>query len=257
MPSYSARGLVLKKTKLGETDLIVTLFAETGQQIRAIAKGARRPGSKLGSHLELYSVVDLLLHTGKSLDIITEAKSWVTNEACRRDIEHSAAAAVVVELLDKVSRDNDVEARLFSLSLEALRCIGDVDRCGLELIAAAHILKTSAQLGYRPALDSCAVCGSSMTIKEGLQYPFSMLEGGIQCPSCRRSGYLDTTVIMDSVRIIWAKTLLQSRFRDLEQYCAPEYADVGVKMLYFAQDWLRAHSIAKLKSLDFLVNLDA
>jgi DNA repair protein RecO (recombination protein O) len=245
----------LKKTKLGETDLIVTLFSEAGRQIRAIAKGARRPGSKLGSHLELYSVVDLLLHTGKSLDVITEARSWRTNEACRRDVEHSAAAAVVVELLEKVSRDNDVEARLFSLSLEALRCIGDVERCGLELIAAAHILKTAAQLGYRPALDSCAVCGSPIDVREGTQHPFSMLEGGIQCPTCRRSGYLDTTVIMDSLRIIWARTLLQSRFRDLEQYCGPEYADIGIQMLYFAQDWLHAHSIAKLKSLDFLVNL--
>ncbi|MEG2982380.1 MAG: recombination protein O N-terminal domain-containing protein [Raoultibacter sp.] len=37
--TYTARVIVLQKTKLGETDLILTLLAEDGAQIRAVAKG--------------------------------------------------------------------------------------------------------------------------------------------------------------------------------------------------------------------------
>lgn len=257
MPAYRARALVLKKTKLGETDLIITLFSEAGKQLRAIAKGARRPGSKLGAHLELYSVVDLLLHTGRTLDVITEARSWVTNEGCRKDIEHSAGAAVVVELLDKVSRDNDTETRLFPLSLEALRCIGDVQRCGIELIAAAYILKATAQLGYRPALLSCAVCGSLVNMVAGGKVAFSLLEGGVQCQACKSSGYLDTTVLMDTDRLLWVQTLLQGRFLELEGYCVEEDAHLGLSMLDFAQRWLHSHLAINLKALDFLISLDA
>ena len=40
MPAYPLRALVLRKTKLGETDLILTLLAEDGRQVRAVAKGA-------------------------------------------------------------------------------------------------------------------------------------------------------------------------------------------------------------------------
>ncbi|TLM78904.1 MAG: hypothetical protein FDZ70_03415 [Actinobacteria bacterium] len=71
MPPYSARALVLRKTKLGETDLILTLLAEDGRQLRAVARGARKPGSRFGARLEPGAVGDLLLHTGRTLDHVT------------------------------------------------------------------------------------------------------------------------------------------------------------------------------------------
>ena len=73
MPSYRAHALVLRKTKLGETDAIVTLLAEDGRELRAVAKGLRKPGSKLGGVLEPFTEVSLLLHTGRSLDVVSEA----------------------------------------------------------------------------------------------------------------------------------------------------------------------------------------
>ena len=48
-PTYSVRGIVLRKTKLAETDLIVTLLADDGTQRRAVAKGARKPSSTFAS----------------------------------------------------------------------------------------------------------------------------------------------------------------------------------------------------------------
>ena len=73
--TYSLQALVLRKTKLGETDLIVTLLAQDGRQVRAVAKGARKPNSSFASRLEIFSEVDLLLVCGKSLDIVKEAKT--------------------------------------------------------------------------------------------------------------------------------------------------------------------------------------
>ena len=53
--TYSLQALVLRKTKLGETDLIVTLLAQDGRQVRAVAKGARKPNSSFASRLEIFS----------------------------------------------------------------------------------------------------------------------------------------------------------------------------------------------------------
>ena len=73
-PTYSVRGIVLRKTKLAETDLIVTLLADDGTQRRAVAKGARKPSSTFASRLELYAEADLLCSVGRSLDVVKEAR---------------------------------------------------------------------------------------------------------------------------------------------------------------------------------------
>ena len=41
--AYNERCIVLKHTKLGETDAIVTMLASDGSQVRAVAKGLRKP----------------------------------------------------------------------------------------------------------------------------------------------------------------------------------------------------------------------
>ena len=91
--TYSLQALVLRKTKLGETDLIVTLLAQDGRQVRAVAKGARKPNSSFATRLEIFSEVDLLLVCGKSLDIVKEAKLFNAHIGVREDMEHAAAAA--------------------------------------------------------------------------------------------------------------------------------------------------------------------
>ena len=50
--TYRTKAIVLDKTKLKETDLILTLVGESGRQIRAVAKGARKPGSRLAARCE-------------------------------------------------------------------------------------------------------------------------------------------------------------------------------------------------------------
>jgi DNA repair protein RecO (recombination protein O) len=267
MPDQSTTILVLKKTKLAETDLIITGFSDEGHQVRAVVKGARRPGSKLGAHLELYSLTRVLLHKGRNLDVATEAFGLVSNESCRTDIIHSAAAAVIVELLDKVSADGDVEPRLFPLACEALRCVGAVPDEGVALIAAAAILKIAAQLGVRPSLRRCVLCGGAISEApsgddEGAKgaiaprraaVAFSADQGGVICENCRPEAALGSSATIDAQLVEWAATLITSRFVDLERYADAEHEELGTALLTFSRDWLRHHLVPRLKSLDFLL----
>ncbi|MDR2956816.1 MAG: DNA repair protein RecO, partial [Coriobacteriales bacterium] len=94
MPRVSDEIIVLKKTKLAEMDLIITGFSTSGQQVRVVVKGGRKPGSRRGAHLELFSHTRVLLHQGNSsLLTCTEAELVQPFSGCRSDIEHSAAAA--------------------------------------------------------------------------------------------------------------------------------------------------------------------
>src|SRR5450756_700314 len=85
VPSYPLRALVLRKTKLGEADLILTLLADDGRQVRAVAKGARKTKSRIGARAEPFTVLDLLLHEGRTLEVIGEAEIVASNDRIRQD----------------------------------------------------------------------------------------------------------------------------------------------------------------------------
>ncbi|MEI3230765.1 MAG: DNA repair protein RecO [Gordonibacter pamelaeae] len=160
--TYTARAIVLRKTKLGESDLIVTLLAQDGSQVRAVAKGARKPSSPFAARLELYSSVDLLCSEGRSLDIVKEARIASSNERLRRDLEHAACAAPMAELLDRVTQEGLANPRLFALTEAALDALDGALAPQAPAVCAAHLLKALAFSGLRPSLSSCAVCGADV-----------------------------------------------------------------------------------------------
>ncbi|TME92903.1 MAG: hypothetical protein E6I34_07360 [Chloroflexi bacterium] len=61
LSTYREHAVILRKLDYGEADRIFTLLTSTHGKVGAIAKGVRRPESKLGPSLELYGHVDVLL----------------------------------------------------------------------------------------------------------------------------------------------------------------------------------------------------
>jgi DNA repair protein RecO (recombination protein O) len=56
---YRDAAVVLRVTKLGEADRIITLLTRRTGRVRAVAKGVRRTKSRFGGRLEPFSHVDL------------------------------------------------------------------------------------------------------------------------------------------------------------------------------------------------------
>jgi len=75
MRLYRDRAVVLRQHKLGEADRIVTLLTRQHGLVRAVAKGVRRTRSKFGSRLEPFAHIDVQLHPGRNLDIVTQVVS--------------------------------------------------------------------------------------------------------------------------------------------------------------------------------------
>src|ERR1700753_3121194 len=67
-------GVVLRTHKLGEADRIITLLTRHHGRVRAVAKGVRRTKSRWGARLEPFTHVDVMVHNGRSLDVITQAE---------------------------------------------------------------------------------------------------------------------------------------------------------------------------------------
>lgn len=103
MPLYRDEGVVLRTAKLGEADRIVTLLTRSHGKIRAVAKGVRRVKSRFGGRLEPFMRVDVLIATGRTLDVVSQAESISAYAApiCA-DYGAYGIANVMVETADKL-----------------------------------------------------------------------------------------------------------------------------------------------------------
>ncbi len=263
-PTYHARVLVIRKTKLGETDLILTMLAEDGSQLRAVAKGARKPSGAFASRLELFSEADVLLVRGKSLDIVKEARLVCSNAQVRESIERAACAAVMAELLDRATQPDLPSPKLFPLTHTALAALSRADAAHAPAICAAHLLKTFAFAGVRPVLGHCALCGDELAEVVGgggagaaapgraplppaaRTVAFSVAEGGALCEACTTPD----AIRVRAATLAWARALLSSKFCDIEGMEVDQAAIFDV--LRLCQAWGQVHLAAHLRSLTFL-----
>lgn len=248
VPTYTARGIVLRKTKLGEMDLIVTLLAEDGSQLRAVARGARKPGGSFAGKLELCNTVDLLLSKGRSLDSVKEARLVRSHPAFMADMDVAACASCIAELVERVTQVDLRHERLFGMVGAALDALEGASGAQARYLTAAALLKVFAFTGITPQLSSCAVCGSPLE-GAGVSTLFSVSEGGAVCASCRDRADAHP-VRGDAVRL--AANLLMATFPAvLETEASPEAAR---DVLELCREWSRFHVGSRIRSLDFLLD---
>lgn len=249
--NYTQRALVLKKTKLSESDLILTLLAEDGSQKQLVAKGARKPASSFSSRLELFSVVDLLCVEGRSLDIVKEARLIEGHEALRSSVELTYAASPLLELLSKVSQQNLKNDKLYASTIVALSAICSSPIELAPALCAAQLLKVLAFEGLRPTFVQCASCGRQADTFEdqGKIYSprFSFEGGGVLCPDCSAHSEV---MHLSTATLSWADFLLRSAYSDILGRTVELEASFDV--LRLCQGLIRAQLGIRLKSLDML-----
>ena len=259
-PTYRIRGIVLKKTRLGETDLIVTLLSADGSQVRAVAKGARKPKSSYAARLEIYSVVDLLLASGRNLSTIIEVRLVENNASLRSDVEANFAAATVVDLAERIAQPDLALARIFDATAKGLALLvaiaervsadsapSEDDRAAMLSLAAALLLKDLAFAGLRPAFTSCTACGEVLEIDETSVYGFSALDGGVRCSA--HPGFGPQKMIGGAV-LLWAHHLLYQPLDAIVERHPNLKGALAILML--VQDFIAAHTGYPLRSIECL-----
>lgn len=161
--TYRTKVLVLDKTKLKETDLILTMLDERGRQVRAVAKGARKPGGRLAARCELFCTVDMLLAHGRSLDVVSQAELMEAPLGAAPDYETTCAASAIAEVARVCSFEDAEDPFTFAITQRALALVGGgLDTAHMDLLVAAYVFKLLSHVGYRPDFSACVLCGDPM-----------------------------------------------------------------------------------------------
>jgi len=208
---------VLRTQKLGEADRIITLLTRQNGRVRAVAKGVRRTKSRFGGRLEPFTHVDLLIHPGRSLDVIQQAEVIrAYGKPFATDYPRYTAGTAMLETAERLTPEEKEPAiRQFLLLIGGLRALGEGlepaepdddpddsvepdDQAGPDEPAAAaeprdreprlvldsYLLRSLALEGYAPALSECARCGSA----DAPLVAFAVAAGGMVCANCRPPG---------------------------------------------------------------------
>lgn len=184
MPLYRDEAVVLRTQKLGEADRIVTLLTRRHGRVRAVAKGVRRTGSRFGARVEPFMQVDLQLHEGRSLDVVTQAETIAPyGERIVADYGRYTAGTAVLETAERLTaEEREPSLRLYLLVVGALRSLAE-EAHAPTLVLDAFILRAMAIAGYEPSLDGCARCGDP-----GPHRFFAVALGGLVCSEHRPPG---------------------------------------------------------------------
>jgi DNA repair protein RecO (recombination protein O) len=180
---YRDEGVVLRTQKLGEADRIVTILAKRTGKVRGVAKGVRRTTSRFGARLEPFTHVDLQLHTGRSLDVITQAETIRPyGEALAPDYPRYTAGTAMLETADRLTLgEKEPALRQFLLLVGGLRTLVTGEH-EARLVLDAYLLRSLAVAGYAPALETCARCSAPGG------RAFAIVAGGVVCAACRPPG---------------------------------------------------------------------
>ena len=154
MRLYRDRAVVLRQHKLGEADRIVTLLTRDHGLVRAVAKGVRRTRSKFGARLEPFAHIDVQLHPGRNLDIVTQVQAI---DAFATDIVSDygryTCACAVLETAERLAGEERAPMpALHRLTVAALRAVADGSR-PRELVLDAYLLRAMGIAGLGAGAD--------------------------------------------------------------------------------------------------------
>ena len=182
MPLYRDEAVVLRTHKLGEADRIVTMLSHYNGLVRAVAKGVRKTGSKFGSRLEPFMVVDVQLYEGRNLDTVSQVETLNAFGAeIVKDYGRYTAATAMVETAEKLAGEIATPQQ-YILLLGGLRALARQEHES-SLILDSYLLRALSVAGWAPNFGDCAGCS-----KPGPHRAFVLQLGGVVCGDCKPAG---------------------------------------------------------------------
>jgi DNA repair protein RecO (recombination protein O) len=142
-----ARAIVLSRTDYSEADRIITLLTPDKGKVRLVARGVRRPKSRLAGGIELFSISDITYMQGKggqdSLGTLISARLDTHYGHIVQDITRVRLGYELIKQLHKITEDNP-EDDYFDLLQQAFAALdGDLSTDIISLWFLAQLLRLS------------------------------------------------------------------------------------------------------------------
>ncbi|WP_071460163.1 DNA repair protein RecO [Bacillus massilinigeriensis] len=170
-------GIVIRTNDYGETNKIATLFTREWGKTGVMARGAKKPNSRLSAVTQLFTYGYFLIQRGRGMGSLQQGDMVQSMRSIREDIFLTAYASYIAELTDKCTEEKKSNPFLFELLFKTLQHLDE--GYDPDIIVNIYEMKMMNVIGLYPVLDRCVNCGNT----EGV-FAFSIREGGILCHRC-------------------------------------------------------------------------
>jgi DNA repair protein RecO (recombination protein O) len=178
--TYTTEAIVLTRFDLGEADRVLTLITPGAGKLKAIAKGIRRPTSRLGGSLEPFAELRVALARGRTFDVVTQVSIGHPWLRLRDSLESAATAWYLAELADRSLEERHGAAAVYHLLRRAYELLDAGMAPGR--VARWYEMHLADELGVRPEIDRCVEC--DRLLEPGERFRWIPPLGGVVCERC-------------------------------------------------------------------------
>lgn len=249
MNNFVTDAINLKSYNLSEADKIIVMYSRDRGLIRGVAKGVKKPKSKLGARMDLLVANKLMLYKGKNLDRICQAEAVNTFNKTRQNMDKIFYSMYISEVVNNFGIEDDpCSKEVYDLLYKALEKISDAENTVEILISVIKFqLKMMLISGFGIELDTCLCCGEH--IKDENMY-FSSKMGGIICAECNKGFNLHT--IMHYKLRDFLNACLQYDFDYRSEYDEKANEKVCRVCFELLKEYIDTHSSKKFNSFGIL-----
>jgi len=197
---YTTDAIVLSRFDYGEADRILTIITPGGGKLKAIAKGIRRPTSRIGGSLEPFAELELSLAHGRTFDVVTQVSVIHPWLKLRDDLESFGTASYLAELANGTLEERHASESVYLLLKRAYEIL-DAGMAPAR-VARWFEMHLADELGVRPEVDRCVECGRLLVADE--RYRWVPPLGGVLCERCPGPPHERVGLSLDGLKLLKA-----------------------------------------------------
>lgn len=244
MPTIvKAQGVVLNTTPFRETSLFATVFTKQHGSVRVLAKGCRRPRSKMCGALERFNIIEIIFYKRESKDTYTVSDAVIINDFPKIRARPRAVngALVLCEFFLRTLPSEDPDYRSYIILEDFLERLTATEDDGVKALTYYSLLRALASTGVQPHLDTCVRCNHRIAYDTNT-VDFSVSGGGVVCAN----DYDNTVVPMHVVTIKTLHAVYNNRETALSTQAVVELERILPDYLSYHLDGLRLNSLKQL-----------
>lgn len=243
--NYTTDAINLRSYDLSDADKIVVMYSKDRGIIRSVAKGVKRPKSKLGARMDSLVANTLQFSKGRNLDTVCQAQTINSFAKIRESMLKLMCSSYISEVVTNFGVEEDpASVETYNLLYKALNKLANSTEKKDILIAVIKFqLKMMIIAGISPELDNCLSCGRP--IKDGNMY-FSKERCGVFCPEC---GVKHCVSLKLPYKIRdFLNAMAQNDFDYISEYDQKATDKVCIVCFNLLKEYLEKHSDKKFKT---------
>jgi DNA repair protein RecO (recombination protein O) len=238
------KGIVLNTQPFKESSLIASILTNKFGKIKVLAKGVRRPKSKICGALERFNLDEIIFYKKelKEMYNLSDAEIIQGYEKIRCSPERVNAAMVLCEFFYKTLPAEEYDEHSFGLLFSFLEELENAKESTIRSLTFRYLTKVLVGAGVRPHLESCVRCHQK--IKWGdKKFDFSISAGGLVCDK----HFDDTVIFLNNKTINALRQIYNNENIEIDENSLGELEKFFPDYLYYHLNNLKLNSLKYLK----------